>query len=893
MRITLSSIADGVITTDLENNITFMNKAAEDLTGWKSEEASCKKFRDVFSIINAVTGEYYESPFVSVVDGRAAFGLKKNSVIIAKDGSRKYISASCAPIKKENETISGMVVVFRDITRIRTIEEEVKEERNNMRVILDFAPVGIMFINSNSIITQTNAKVLEFLQLDLDEILGQRIGDAFHCIHSYENGCAQGGECKFCEVNNAINQVIRSRTSCNIIYKYTIAIDGRVEYPLLKMIFTPVIFRGEEHVFVVIDDVTEINETREQLKENQTKYQSLFMNMSNGLGYSKIIFDKLGNPIDYEIIEVNDALTKILGVERKDIIKKRYSEIEFKYSLPNNVDFYNWLASGDKSIHIGEIYSKGFGKWFNITSYCPEKGYLVTITEDVTQRKLSETELKRAKEKAEGANKAKSEFLANMSHEIRTPINGIVGMIDLTLMTNLNSEQKDNLITAKSCADSLLNLINDILDFSKMEAHKMVLEYVDFDLKNLIDEIVKAHGPHAHEKGLDLCYTIFSDIPSFINGDPNRVRQILDNLINNAIKFTDKGSVILSVQKVECTQQSIVLKFFVSDTGIGISRENMEKLFNTFSQIDSSFTRKFKGTGLGLVICKQLVELMGGEIWVESLLGKGSTFFFTAKFTTGKKPTKPKTIEYKLSKSCKAMRILVVEDVTFNQAVIVRMLENHGHIVDVANSGIEALEWYSKKKYDLILMDIQMPEMDGIETTKRIRQMEKAKAHTPIVAITAFAIKGDRERFISLGMDEYLSKPIQVNDLLHILERVPEFQAQVEIDITERAQITHDGEIIISKTEVQPKEELLPTINQIEECIKEFGEFNIKNDLSNFEEIAHRMKVLANQIDAVTLKNAAFKIELAARRGDIRETLECIKQIEEKLRLYRASMKTY
>lgn len=391
--------------------------------------------------------------------------------------------------------------------------------------------------------------------------------------------------------------------------------------------------------------------------------------------------------------------------------------------------------------------------WFkmSITPMINEnKRTAVIVLMNITERKVVEGSLKAAKEVAEIANKTKSEFLANMSHEIRTPINGIVGMVGLTLATELSNEQKENLMIVKSCSNSLMKVINDILDFSKLEARKLVIENIDFDIKSLVEETIKAHSPSAIKKGIKLNYTFSLAIPQYVIGDPGRLQQILNNLINNAIKFTERGEVWIKVKEIKDQDNELEIQFSIKDTGIGISDDNIGMLFQSFSQLDGSITRRFGETGLRLAISKQLSEIMGGRLWVESKSGIGSKFSLILKFDIGAKvERKPKEI-VQLKNIDRPYNILLADDDKVNQMVITRILKERGYLVDTAVNGLQAVDMCLENSYDVILMDIQMPVMDGIEAAKKIREKDKS---TPIIAITAYALKGDREKLLSHGMD--------------------------------------------------------------------------------------------------------------------------------------------
>ncbi len=741
----------------------------------------------------------------------------------------------------------------REVNRRRQAEIQSKDAYRHLQRVTDAIGDGVFALDSNGVCNFINPAAEHLLGCPREELLGQK-------LHNHIHSLAPTGE-----PHSEEACPILSCTRAGHTYRSEAATFQHKDGTFFPASITavPLTEGGKEGMVAIFQDITKRKQTEEVLKKLSTAVEQS--------PASIIITDKNGN-IEY----VNPEFEHITGYTKHEVIGKNPSILKSGY-ISAETYTHLWKTITKGKIWRGELQNrkKNGGLYWEFASICPIKNdagkvtHFIAVKENISLLKFREDELRSAKEMADTANRAKSEFLANMSHEIRTPMNAIIGIGHLLKKTSLSKEQQEYLSSLQSSSTNLLGVINDILDFSKIEAGKVDIQSTEFCLNDIVQNISNLITPLAREKNLTLRISMPDTIPNTLTGDPLRLGQVLTNLVGNAVKFTDQGEIRVSIEILEQKSTQIQLQFTIMDTGIGIAPEQQQRLFQPFTQADSSLTRRYGGTGLGLTISRQLVEMMGGKIRVESEPDKGSRFIFTAIF--GLAATNPVTPEpptrIKPSSQLESAHVLLVEDDRLNQIVAQRLLEHYGVQVSIAENGLAAVEAVKQQPFDLVLMDIQMPEMNGYQATAEIRKDHHIK-RLPIIAMTAHAMVGEREKCLAAGMDDHLPKPFKPDELKQLLiQWIPSKSTTEKIAAAEssKAEIRANLERLIShmseKSAIDPLDAVLKLVP---ERLDKLTQALTDNDWKSAKSQAHKLRGSLNIYGSKRLTELLTSIDSGA-----------------------------
>ena len=990
----LDAVPVGIFVVAADGRMVFANQAVREVLGRDIRPGTSAAERaSFFKAHVAGTGAPYPPERLPTIRALRGEHVRVMDMEVRSPDRMIIVDCAAAPIQSESGEIVGAIATFADVTDVARIERA-------YQILLKNVPVGFYSVTWDGNFLVGNPALLRILGYATSEDLRKANLDNDHVKRQEhlvfrkrleEHGEVRGFETTWRRTDATAVHVTLSATATRDETGKIVSYEGTVE------------------------DISDRKRVNEEVREARERYRQLVEN-ANDIIYRT---DAYGN-----FTYVNPTVRKILGYTEEELIGKHFTsliaadhraaaqnfyQVQFQTRKPNTYFEFPVVAKNGEIVWMGQhVQTVVTGQWI--------LGFQ-SVSRDISERKRMETELAKARDEALESARLKSEFLANMSHEIRTPMNGVIGMADILLGTRLTSEQKESAITIRRRAEALLTLVDDILDLAKIEAGKLTIKNANFDLDELVDAITDVFAERAAAKGLKFRAVIYPDVHRHLHGDALRVRQVLLNLVGNAIKFTETGEVSVSVMRESDTGDSTELWFLVNDTGIGITDSDQRRLFTPFTQADGSTTRRFGGTGLGLAISKQLVDLMGGRIGVASVPSEGSTFWFTGRFkkdlageasskhatlsgvrallldsnelnrlvlrrhliassvsvedassadaaldalrrakTDGRpfdvivlemqlastdgisvarsihadpliretpivlvtaigrrksdieffksegidtfvmKPVRRAQLTSALTqvvrripsesahvmpaeeKTTTKKQILVVEDNVVNQKVAVGQLRNLGYDADVAGNGAEALEVSRRQSYDLILLDCQMPDMDGYDVARTIRSMETAGRHVPIVAMTAHTMDGEREKCLAAGMDDYITKPVSMQRLGGVLVRW--LGAREEVVDTEKMaglqQLAKANPSFMRDITALFREDALVRLHELRDSL---GGANA----DRVARAAHSLKSSSGNIGASRMYSLCATIESTARQGSLDGVAEMVEQLASEL----------
>jgi PAS domain S-box-containing protein len=881
LRATLDSTADGVIAVRFGDRSIRFNAAFARM--WRLPEEKLASLDEVALLELQASQVADPEYFVRMVRARSPKG-DDFGIVALRDG--RIFELYVAPLVVDGRTV-GKVTNWRDVTQRVQFEHKLMFNQ----VVVESSGPMIWAARQTHKVTYANRAALDVLGFAAGELLGRQ-------LETIDPTCTPEAFAPFDE------QLLHTGKPINVRTRIHRA-DGEVRNADVTVSLA---HSGDGEVYIIcFKDITEQKRAGREACRQQAMLSALVDSIPDTIVYKDSEGTYLG---------CNEALARLVGRPAAEVIGRSASDF-FAPQLACSMDMRDrevletlqkrssedWVTYPDGTRALMEIVRSPMRDTAgNVLG-------LLAVGRNITRRKQEEDEVRRAKELAEEATRAKTDFLANMSHEIRTPMNAIIGMSHLALKTELTPKQREYIGKVQASGQHLLKIINDILDFSKVEAGKLEIEQTDFEMSRLLANVSDLIAGKAEAKGLRLAFDVAPDVPQRLVGDPLRIGQILINYANNAVKYTERGDVVLKVRMRHRDEQSAVLRFSVTDTGIGLSEEQCDRLFQSFHQADSSTTRRYGGTGLGLAISKKLALLMGGNVGVRSRQGQGSTFWFTVRLRVNEvQPAaqEPESaVQARDIAAIRGARILLVEDNEINQHVATELLQDAGLAVDVAENGLVGLAMAQQSEYDLVLMDMQMPVMDGVTATREMRKLPQL-SRLRIVAMTANALPRDRELCLAAGMDDFVAKPIAPDELMRVLLRwiPPRASATVPMPLAAMPQVRIVDDVQALDTtsglrRMMGKRKLYAQMLQRfvdgqHDAAVQVREALAAGDWAGAERCAHTVKGVAATIGATQLPAHAAALEDALRQrgepegietrlaefgGSLRQLIHCIEAV--------------